>query len=112
MTNEEAKDRISAIIDDFNKFYRITELPMDKNDVEALNMAIKALERSRWIPVSERLPRAEQYALITVYNQTKMCWYKNGIFVDGEQNAYTKENEELVAWMPLPEPYEAQESEE
>ena len=33
MTREEAKERISAIIDDFNKFYRITELPMDKNDV-------------------------------------------------------------------------------
>ena len=59
----------------------------------------------KWIPVSERLPKVEQYALITVHNQTKMCWYQNGVFVDGEQNAYTKENEELVAWMPLPEPY-------
>ena len=59
----------------------------------------------KWIPVSERLPKVEQYALITVHNQTKMCWYQNGVFVDGEQNAYTKENEELIAWMPLPEPY-------
>jgi hypothetical protein len=37
-----------------------------------------------------------------------MCWYHNGVFIDGDQIAYTKEDEELVAWMPLPEPYKAE----
>lgn len=66
-----------------------------------------------WVPVSEEFPKTEQYAFITVYNQTKMCWYQNGVFVDSKQNAYTKENEELIAWMPLriPEPYKAESKE-
>lgn len=74
--------------------------------------SVNPQSKTGWIPISERLPGREQYALITVYNQTKMCWYQDGVFVDGEQNAYTKENEELVAWMPLPKPYEPQESED
>lgn len=70
-------------------------------------------EQTKWIPIGKDFPKTEQYAFITVYNQTKMCWYQNGVFIDGRQNAYTKKNEELVAWMPfqIPKPYKA-ESEE
>lgn len=80
------------------------------------NNLIKVLEQEpKWIPINkDDFPKTEeQYAFITVYNQTKMCWYQNGVFVDSEQNAYTKENEELVAWMPfqIPKPYKS-ESEE
>ena len=99
MTAEKARELI---------IYLMEQFASTEDDRQACSMAIKALERSRWIPTAERLPRTEQYALITVHNQTKMCWYQNGVFVDGEQNAYTKEDEELVAWMPLPEPYRAE----
>ena len=76
---------------------------------KALKMAINALEkRERWIPVTERLPdergdivvistkggkvREATYALCSDEQAfvTKDCWYCHG---------------EVVAWMPLPEPY-------
>jgi len=54
---------------------------------------------NKWIPVSERLP--EEYGLYLVYaeEQPFVCPFKDGeFFID-----------EVLAWMPLPEPYEPQE---
>ena len=82
----------------------VKDLPECK---EALEMAIKALEQTRWIPISERLPNFNDIVLasadsdydelrviLTVYNAEEF-WF----------------NGKIKAWMPLPEPYKA-ESEE
>jgi hypothetical protein len=53
MTNEEAKRNLV-----YAKRWG------DKPDDEALEIAIKALEQTRWIPVGERLPMCEQEVLI------------------------------------------------
>lgn len=65
--------------------------------VEALDMAINALEQTAWIPCSERLPG------------------KNGSYlVTGRQGAVNKRRFEdgrwyggwaVIAWMPLPTPW-------
>ena len=69
--------------------------------------------RPMWIPVSERLPEEGEEVLVTTE------W---GSITIGERysandysiydGAVTADDDEIIAWMPLPEPYEPQESEE
>ena len=73
-------------------------------------MAIKALEQTRWIPVTEDLPETDDEVLVTaangeiyigfVYKYGSRDWYLNAGSYD-----------EPIAWMPLPKPYEPQKSE-
>lgn len=79
-----------------------------KEILEAYDMAIEALEQTRWIPCSERLPENEGVYLVTfklsfmnfieVCTFTKAGWNKVGY-------------DEVIAWMPLPEVYRGGESE-
>ncbi len=71
----------------------------------------KEAER-RWIPCSERLPKVDESVLATtVWNDVTTAW-RIGVdkwFIhDGGTNATT---EDLIAWMPLPEPWEGDECE-
>ena len=72
--------------------------------VEALDMAINALEQTAWIPCSERLPEATGVYIVT-------CNIYNGDKVDGVTAtwSYWRRNEwmmkDVLAWMPLPKPY-------
>lgn len=86
----------------------------------ALEKAIEAIEQTTWIPVSERLPKevkTKGYGLCNVLvthewagiTRTSLAVFDRGKFYT---NNYFKHNDISVkAWMPLPEPYEA-ESEE
>lgn len=68
---------------------------------EALDMAIKALEQTRWIPVSERLPEeAGMY----------LCSYDDDdvgtSYFDIRMNEFNMLHEQVTAWMYIPEPYQ------
>ena len=99
---------------------------------KALEIAIKVLEKTRWIPISERLPKEDGCYLVTaelVVGKSIVeisSFAKNLYSVDeyefsnkkGKSGWYNYDddygywlNEEVIAWMPLPEPYTA-ESEE
>lgn len=77
----------------------------------ALDMAIKALEQDKWIPVSERLPEDEQEILFS----TKTGRVHSGKYHDDDSanQWYSHKdkcrawNNVVTAWMPLPEPYKA-----
>ena len=63
----------------------------------------------QWIPVSERLPKEDEYVLATTsWGSITMAERTNGYrcadwFIhEGNTNA---SNEDILAWMPLPEPY-------
>ena len=80
---------------------------------EAGGMAIEALKsRPKWIPCSERLPDNPSPVIITV------LWHKpydNYEVTIGEYWNETEgwgnwENAEIVAWMPLPEPWKGGEN--
>lgn len=93
--------------------------------VEALDMAINALEQTAWIPCSERLPDAplrktgneedfewfeseqvlicDRFGLIHVANLVKDCIF-NEIYWSATDDDELH-GEEVKAWMPLPAPY-------
>ena len=68
----------------------------DLRGIEALNHAIKALEQTRWVPVSEK-PQEGRY----------LCTYEH---YDGKCIDFGSFNGEVwyikpIAYMPLPQPY-------
>lgn len=76
------------------------------------NVAEKAIQELRdngvfigkWIPVSERLPEEDGYYLTTTMYHEVYCDY-------WEEEHFNR-TEAVIAWMPLPEPYKLQESED
>lgn len=101
MTNEEAIKIFKSELDwaEQNRYPYISE-----NKVKAIKLAIKALEQPRWIPVSERLPEDRQRCIVTVQGDSKT-------FIDivtyyAEEHSFLYYEEcNVLAWMPLPEPY-------
>lgn len=69
----------------------------------ALTMAIKALQQEpKWIPVTERLPEEGEIVLVT-----DTLWNIKSVNIDwwnGEQ--WVRNGQYVIAWQPLPEPYE------
>lgn len=76
--------------------------------------AIDALEKEKWIPVEERLPAAKEDVLVCTqrgwiivawYGPNGECWHitpqGTGFFPP-----------DVVAWMPLPEPYRPEKMQE
>lgn len=77
---------------------------------EALDMAIEALSKPYWIPISERLPNDQELVNVTVvddhgdneWRYTTAAWRSYDMWIfDNELVMGT-----VVAWAPLPKPYE------
>lgn len=69
-----------------------------------------------WIPVSERLPSKHNKYLVTVkpmhgFSRVEKCFFgveEGNIFWQGKygRSNFQDITKDVVAWMPLPEPYE------
>lgn len=88
---------------------------------EALDMAIKALEQTKWIPTSEK-PTEGKYLITGAYGKNR---YVDIATFDGEDatdtyawDSYSDEykvnrrEHKVIAYMPLPEPYNAESEDE
>lgn len=137
MTNEERHiavlNRMLENMDVYDSIQPTTERK------KAIKAAIKALEQTTWIPVSERLPEDLEPVNITWVNHEPEPYYHDikdrnfvatGIYYRGQWYWYSTtcadylgeygSNEidkvddavEIIAWMPLPKPYEPQERSE
>lgn len=82
-------------------------IPTISEQVDALEMAIKALEQTRWIPCAERLPEKDGYYLVTTKWKSR---YLGDVYIDATMARYREKSKEwtynhVIAWMPLPAPY-------
>lgn len=71
---------------------------------QALDMAIKALEEPQWIPCKEALPKKNCRCLTTnkAWGAFEVDW---NVWLDGH---WLYQNDQPVAWKPLPEPWEGE----
>jgi len=63
----------------------------------------------RWIPCSKRLPENRRYVLVTYQHEYGLI--DHGITWYGEAEKKWDTSRNVVAWMPLPEPYRGGETE-
>ena len=123
MTREEARNIMTK---HYNHWQRLrTEKICSEEEgtetIAAFDMAIEALKQEpEWIPVSERLPQDAFGCIVTVMDTNSATQedfenlYPDFVGWDGEtwNDADGKPIPfEVLAWMPLPEPYDQQESE-
>lgn len=135
MTNEQAKKMLKAKLDCLKRETSGTDFDCNNSNCdecslcyeqgnmgeqkEALDMAIKALEQTTWIPVSERLPEIKQHVLLSCYGRVI---YGRMISEDGNSGypvfeicdsvgekrpivlETTFTTSRIIAWMPLPKP--------
>ena len=114
MTRKETAEKLTSL------WYFLTNNDYPQKDLDALKVAIKALEQEpKWIPVSERLPEEKVNPITHDYYEYQ-CTFRNGDIYDVRSYKFGKGHwwlgcgmmdKYVTAWMPLPEPYRA-ESEE
>ncbi len=113
MSKEEIIDTLKGLV--FGTFDRTTG-----KEREAIDMAIEALKAQEWIPCNERMPEVSDYYLIQ--HSRHICQDEMAVAFYSVEEAELDKNytwefkpfadcKEVIAWMPLPEPYKA-ESEE
>ena len=99
MTNEEAKKCLETI--DIQAFRDTTESYYFKDINEAKNIAIEALSQPKWIPVTEELPKIDQYVLALVNPAIER---EHPIIISSRDKGNEKywTDGTIIAWMPLP----------
>ena len=110
MTNKEAGEQLENLRAHCSDMLRHTFTDGEDiwgKDLEALDLAIKALEQEpKWIPVSERLPDTDDDVLVTDGVDMFVAWYKWQEWRSSDNNFEI--NTPVDAWMPLPEPYKTE----
>ena len=115
ITNEEALVKVRGYLTDY--------LPLDNAD--EIDEIIKALEPTRWIPISMRLPKAYEFVNCTCHSliDDRKDWVIETVYIPqpsdspysdwGNIPMLNSGDCEVVAWMhrDIPEPYKAENEE-
>ena len=93
----------------------------DEQILKSLDVAIECVSAERvgvWIPCSEKLPDYDEYVLATtswgdITIAERLSPTPSGIIKDGDwfiaEGEANAEDEDIIAWQPLPKPYEENE---
>lgn len=100
------------LIEKLNEYKSLLSLNVMK---ETLDCVIKTIETQpkvgEWIPVEERLPESCENFLV----YTKRGHYRIGEYFEEHKRwwlgVYWEDSDFILAWQPLPEPYEVKENE-
>lgn len=67
-------------------------------------------QEPKWIPVSERLPEKNVWVLVTVKQSDKHYQeiMRRNKYIEAWADGIDNYTDEIIAWMPLPEPYKAE----
>lgn len=118
---QEALDAMNRLREDDLETYGV-EIP-ESFDAERANEAIRNLpsveperKKDEWIPCSERLPEENGQYLITVkyehVDDYEDIYSEHGEWGDGKWDMFSFGHcgkvENIIAWMPLPEPYKGE----
>ena len=78
--------------------------PAEEVDLDALAMAISALEKTKWISVKDRLPENVKEGLLIAlrWGAVDIGWCEDGRW--GSEFVDEYEDGEVTHWMPLPKP--------
>ena len=89
------------------KIYRVQ---MNSKGMPNFSTAVEVADRPQeWIPCSERLPKDWEHVLVCT-----TVTYTTPIFVDwyvDEVGSWANEGDSVIAWMPLPKPFEGADDE-
>lgn len=111
MTLEESLSCIATIRFLQNHFLSNHGVFTDR-ELEDIETVIKKLKQTRWIPCAERLPEKNGNYLVTVEANDATASIKfRRVDHYGPKWLHEGKREKVIAWMPLPESYNA-ESEE
>nr|DAF59582.1 MAG TPA: Protein of unknown function (DUF551) [Siphoviridae sp. ctmIh35] len=101
MTIDEAKKNLVAYV-----YFAAEDIPSAV--AQALDTVVKAVERTRWIPFSEKIPeKYGDYLCCNEYGEYIIGYPEESELAPGRYAVETDEciMYDCVAWMPLPEPY-------
>lgn len=107
-----SRERLKQIVFNITAEYDTETIHIDRLIDEIDNLPSVTPQEPRWIPVTEGLPASYKEVLITNgtvtcigwISPTDRCWRSDS---ESKYDIYY----DTVAWMPLPKPYEPQESE-
>ena len=119
-----SRDWLKTAIHNF--YYGLKHTPSEEDIQAYIDAAPSVTQKSEWIPVSERLPDEYGEYLVTWKTNDSstpfisVCEYETSYEYDVEKHRFKGEwlvddyilvhsDYEVVAWMPLPKPYEPQE---
>lgn len=105
MTIDEAIKKIKSLCHYCDKFPQCVNT--DPDCFKALEMAIKALEQTQWIPVSKKPPEESFDSIIGWDAYRERCVFVQ--YIDGYFHITGKdESFDIRAWMPLPPSYQGE----
>ena len=114
MTNEQeiVWSVFGVYLNDLKAYSTKPDRPTFKRLEEVRDRAIKALEQTRWIPVSERLPKENEYIgnvckyylIQDEYGDMHVAHLSNVGWIP--MHSLKAIGDEIIAWRELPESYE------
>jgi hypothetical protein len=99
-------------LSEFYRFYELPNIAVSRENFEKMRPVEPERKTGEWIPVSKRFPEEGEEVLVYLFDGRSpyLAWIQDGLW--RTEDFVVDADYEPVAWMPLPEPYQAERLEE